>query len=265
MLMQTHQTFPAVFLILSLIWTFGCETNNSVESDTEPPAIPRGVVSITGNERVTVEWFPNGEQDLAGYKVWRSSDDSEYDLLANLSADAFRYVDDDVRNGRSYFYAVSAYDYDGNESELSLEQVYDTPRPSGNSVTLDDFALFPARSGFDFSRPERGAIPWDSRAADVYFEWDTLVNVAYLYSDNLTKMQDMGYHKKFSEVDVSPQAGFTGEFVELIEGHIYVFYTPDGNYAKIRTTAVSDSYVTFDWAYQIDPNNPELAPPAPRN
>jgi hypothetical protein len=34
-------------------------------------------------------------------------------------------------------------------------------------------------------------------------------------------MQDMGYHKKFSEVDVSPQAGFTGEFVELIEGHIY--------------------------------------------
>ena len=73
MLMQTHQTFPAVFLTLSLIWTFGCETNNSVESDTEPPAIPRGVVSITGNERVTVEWFPNGEQDLAGYKVWRSS------------------------------------------------------------------------------------------------------------------------------------------------------------------------------------------------
>ena len=44
-----------------------------------------------------------------------------------------------------------------------------------------------------------------------------------------------------------------------------MFYTPDGNYAKIRTTAVSDSYVTFDWAYQIDLNNPELAPPAPRN
>ncbi len=216
MFVQTHHTFPVVFLTLSLIWTFGCEINDSVEPDTEPAAIPRGVVSITGNGRITVEWFPNGERDLAGYKVWRSHDDREYDLLADLSADAFRYVDDDVRNGSTYFYAVSAYDYDGNESELSPEQVYDAPRPSGNSITLDDFALVPARSGFDFSRPERGSIPWDSRAADVYFGWDTLVNVAYLYSDNLTKMQDMGYHKKFSEVDVSPQAGFTGEFVELI-------------------------------------------------
>ena len=51
--------------------------------------------------------------------------------MADLSTDASRYVDDDVRNGSTYFYAVSAYDYDGNESELSPEQVYDTPRPSG--------------------------------------------------------------------------------------------------------------------------------------
>ena len=51
--------------------------------------------------------------------------------MADLSADAFRYVDDDVRNGSTYFYAVSAYDYDANESELTPEQVYDTPRPSG--------------------------------------------------------------------------------------------------------------------------------------
>ena len=260
---QVHRAFSVVFLILSLIGTFGCETYNSVEPDTELPAIPRGVLSVTGNGRITVEWFPNGERDLAGYKVWRSPDDSEYNLLADLSADAFRYVDTDVKNGRTYFYAVSAYDYDGNESQLSPEQAYDTPRPSGNSITLDDFALVPNRSGFDFSRPDRGPIPWDPRAADVYFGWDTIVNVAYLYSDNLTEMQDMGYHDKFSEVDVSPQAGFTGEFVELIEGHIYVFYTPEGNYAKIRMTAVSDSYVTY--AYQTNPNNPELAPPAPRN
>ena len=213
MLAQVHRAFSVVFLILLLIWAFGCETNHLVESDTEPPAVPRGVLSVTGNGRITVEWFPNGERDLAGYKVWRSPDDSEYNLLADLSADAFRYVDKDVKNGRTYFYAASAYDYDGNESQLSPEQVYDTPRPSGNSITLDDFALVPDRSGFDFSRPDRGSIPWDSRAADVYFGWDTIVNVAYLYSDNLTEMQDMGYHDKFSEVDVSPQAGFTGEFV----------------------------------------------------
>ncbi len=241
MLMQVGRTFSVVFLILSLIWAFGCETNNSVEPDTEPPSIPRGVLSATGNGRITVEWLPNGERDLAGYRVRRSPDDSEYNLMADLSADAFRYVDKDDKNGRTYSYAVSAYNYDSHESELSPEQVYDTPRPSGSSVTLDDHSLVPDRSGFDFSRPDRGPIPWDSRAADVYCGWDTIVNVAYLFLDNLTQMQDIGYHDKFSEVDVSPQAGFTSEFVELIERHIYVFCTPEGNYAKIRMTAVSDS------------------------
>ena len=262
---QTHQIFSAVFLAISLIWASGCEVTQTAGVDTEPPAIPRGVASFTGDGRVTVEWFPNGERDLAGYRVWRSLNDSEFDLLAELSADAFRYVDYDVRNGSTYFYAVSAYDYNDNESELSPEQVYDTPRPSGSSVTLEDFALHPAVSGFDFSRPERGAISWDSSAADVYFGWHILVNIPYLYSNNYTKMQDMGYHESFGEVDVSPQAGFTEKYVELIAGHIYVFYTPDGNYAKIHATAVSDSRVTFDWAYQTAPNNPELAPPALRN
>ena len=265
MLDKSQHIFLEVFLAVALIWTLGCEIYQTVEVDTEPPAIPRGVVSFTGDKRVTVEWFPNGERDLAGYRVWRSPNASEFDLLADISADEFRFVDYDVRNGSTYFYAVSAYDYDDNESDLSPEQVYDTPRPSGNGVTLNDFILYPARSGFDFSRPERGAIRWDSSAVDIYFGWDTSVNVPYLFSDNYTKMQDMGYHENFREVDVSPRAGFTEKYVELIAGHIYVFYTSDGNYAKIHATAVSDSYMTFDWAYQLAPNNPELAPPAQRN
>ena len=93
MLMQVGRAFSIVVLILSLIWTFGCETNDSVEPDTEPPAIPRGVLSVTVNGRIIVEWFPNGERNLAGYNVSRNPDDSEYNLLADLSADAFRYVD----------------------------------------------------------------------------------------------------------------------------------------------------------------------------
>ena len=92
-----------------------------------------------------------------------------------------------------------------------------------------------------------------------------MANVTYLYSDNFTEMQDMGYRKKFHEIDVSPSLGFTVEFVELIAGHVCVVYAHDGNYAKIRVVSVSDNAVTFDWACRIDPDNPELAPPALRN
>ena len=72
----------------------------------------------------------------------------------------------------------------------------------------------------------------------------------------------MGYHEYFDEIDISPVRGFTTEFVELIEGHVYVLLTPDGNFAKIHVIAVSDSAITFDWAYQIDTGNAQLAPAA---
>jgi len=256
-----RQILTALFLITSLIWVFGCDSDDSFEPDIDPPAIPRGVISITGDEQVVIEWFPNGERDLAGYQIWRSEDDDNFDLLAEVSEDTSRYVDRDVRNGVTFFYAVSAFDLDDNESDLSPELVVDTPRPSGNNITLNDFDIFPERSGFDLSRPEKGAIAWDVTTTDVYFGFDTEVNVSYLYSDNSTEMQDMGYHDSFDELDVSPELGFTTEFVELIDGHIYALFTPDGNFAKIHVNAVSDNSVTFDWAYQTDPENPELAPP----
>ena len=260
------QIYRSITLFLFVITLFCLILGCGSDEDTEPPATPRGVRSITGDDLVTVEWFPNGEADLAGYNIWRDEDgDETFDLLAEVSADSSSFVDEEVINGRTYSYAVSAIDYDGNESELSPEQIFDTPRPSGNNITLNDFNLTPARSGFDFSRPARGAIAWDLPATDVYFGFDTAVNVPYLYSNNLTEMQDMGYHEYFDEVDVSPVRGFTTEFVELIAGHVYVLLTPDGNFAKIHVIVVSGTSITFDWAYQIDTGNTQLAPRRPRN
>ena len=261
-------TFCLIPVILFAI--YGCEVNTDScdrrlvsEPDTTSPAIPRGVYSITGDGEVVIEWFPNGEYDLAGYRVWRSRDDVDFDLLSEVSADITTYIDSNVRNGKTYYYAVSAFDYDDNESDLSPEFVDDTPRPEGRSVTLKDYQLSPERSGFDFSRHARGAIPWDEGDTDIYFGFDLDVNVSYMYSDNDTLMQDMGYRDSMDNLDESPlfDLGYTELFVELLEGHVYAFYTPDDNYAKIRVIDVSDVAVTFDWAYQTDPDNPELAPP----
>lgn len=239
----------------------GCYIDTTDDIDDEPPAIPRGVRTITGDEQVIVEWYPNGEYDLAGYRVWRGPDGTNFDeMLIEAPQGTTRYTDTTVRNGVTYYYAVSAYDIHGNESDLSPENAWDTPRPEGRNITLDDYNLFPERSGFDFSQPEKGSIPWDVAATDIYFGLDTEVNVTYLYSDNETLMQDLGYHEDFDAVDVVPEFGYTTLFVELIEGHIYAIYTPDGNFAKIRVRELYDDAVIFDWAYQTDPENVQLAP-----
>jgi len=259
-------TLVIIFITLTAIYGCDTTTRNSCEPDViyscdddTPPAIPRGVRSITGDEKVTVEWYPNGEHDLAGYSVWRSRDDRDFDLLDEVSADTTSYVDRDVENGETYYYAVAAFDKEGNESELSVESVDDTPRPEG-TITLFDYTLTPDESGFDFDRPERGAIPWDASYTDIYFGFDEEVNVFYMYSDNDTEMQDMGYRDDADELDESPGKGFTTLFVEMLEGHVYVCYTPDGHYAKIWVIEITGDSITFDWAYQTDGENPELAP-----
>lgn len=41
------------------------------------------------------------------------------------------FADVEAVNGNKYYYAVAAYDYNGNESELSYDVIYSTPRPEG--------------------------------------------------------------------------------------------------------------------------------------
>jgi hypothetical protein len=135
-------------------------------------------------------------------------------------------------------------------------------------VRLEDYILYPDLSGFDFSRPERGAQAFDLINTDIYFGVDGTVRVPYIYSDNGTEIQDLGYTDSMDDVDVSPTKGFTTLFVEAIIGHTYAFYTPDGNFAKIRITDmyidwdnnIQEAWVVFDWAYQLQFDNPELAP-----
>lgn len=268
MLRKIKELIAQFFCVILVITLTGCYIDVDDDEDyidLEPPAVPRGVRTITGDEYVRIEWYPNAEFDLEGYTVWRSEDNKDFESISDLPIGSIDFTDTDVRNGRTYYYAVSAYDSNGNESDLSPENAWDTPRPEGRNVTLDDYQLAPDRSGFDFSHPHKGTIAWDNRTTDVYFGLDTKVNITYLYSDNETAMQDLGYQENFDDIDVVPEfVGYTTLFVELIEGHIYAIYTADGNFAKIHVRKLFDDAVIFDWAYQTDPENIQLAPALPR-
>lgn len=256
--------FLCVILAVTLVGCYIDVDDDNDLKDTEPPAVPRGVRTITGDGYVRVEWYPNAEFDLEGYTVWRSENSADFESIADLSTGTTHYTDRNVRNGRTYYYAVSAFDFNDNESELSPENAWDTPRPAGRNIVLEDYQLEPDRSGFDFSSPRRGAIAWDDRNTDIYFGFDVERNILYFYSDNATEMQDLGYHENFDAIDVVPEFGYTTQFIELFEGHIYAFYTPEGNFAKIHVRKLFEDAVEFDWAYQTDPENIQLAPALPR-
>jgi hypothetical protein len=269
----------SLIVLGSILILQGCTVESGdgdivVIDDNTAPATPRGVYSITGDEYVTIVWYPNQETDLSGYAIYRSRREFEdYDEIATVGPKVTSYVDRDVENGTTYYYAVAAFDRDGNESDLSPETVDDTPRPAGTNVRLEDYILEPDLSGFDLSRPDKGVQPFDARNIDVYFGVgvvDDELSVPFIYTaDDNIGIQDLGYTDDIDDVDVSPSQGFTFAFAEAILGHTYTFLTLEGNYAKIRIVDIAvnrvggdirSAWVTFDWAYQLQIDNPELAP-----
>jgi hypothetical protein len=260
-------TLIPVILGIALL---GCESDTIYfDSDSQPPATPRGVYSVTGDEAVKIVWLGSDEQDLAGYRVWRSNSiDGAYDVKADIEvADlplSLEWTDRSVTNGATYFYAVTSYDYAGNESDLSYEDVYDTPRPAGFNVRLYAVESDPGRSGFDFSRYTVTSVSDDR--ADIIITRDGGVFFAEavnLTGEPATDIQDFGYTENLDALDWAPPDGWsTVGWSEIIYGHTYAVWTRDNHYAKFRVTQIGGSSITIDWAYQIDLGNPELKPVA---
>lgn len=227
------------------------------EVDTFPPAAPRGITTISLDNAVQLNWLENTEPDIAGYKIWVSdSYDGRYALIG--STRQLYFVDLDAVNGQTVYYAVSAYDFAGNESELSRDVVYDTPRPEGYGVEAFDYVGYPNLSGYDFSTYSLGR--YDDEFTDVFM--DVSPSGKYLLVWDDTDIQDMGYTSSLDEISVAPVGINHGwsptHTVEAIPGHTYVVWTWDDHYAKIRVISTTAASIIFDWAYQTAPQNPEL-------
>jgi hypothetical protein len=247
----------AVAMMLGLaVMMNGCD-DETAPRDVVPPLAPRGVFSTTGDGSVTLRWISNTESDLAGYRVYQSGcADCAYLRVGETPSSAF--VVGGLVDGLTQYFAVSAVDRAGNESDLSYDNVFDTPRPAGSNLPLSEANAAPATAGYDFSAYQ--VLPAGDLNTDVYY---ALVGGVPLmvcpFTD--TDIQDAGYSSSLDAVDWAPLAGWaTSGTAELVPGHCYVvrIAPSDVHYAKFRVTALSSGQVVLDWAYQIAPNNQEL-------
>ena len=157
-------------------------------------------------------------------------------------------------------HAITAFDCNGNESDLSYELVYDTPRPEGYNEKIFDYTDYPHYAGWNFSG--YSVVPYDHPACDFYYGYDYVNEAFYFYIGRPGGLiQDFGYTESLDEITYAPEDGWsTTGIVEAIEGHTYIVWTWDNHFAKFRVTTLGSYYVIFDWAYQVDSGNPELSP-----
>ncbi len=214
-------------MLASLILS-GCD--HEFDIDTEAPPPPQGIRTISLDNAVELQWLESQAEDVKGYRVWVSdSYDGYYSLIGSIYSTSF--IDYEAVNGVTSYYAVSAYDYNNNESELSKEVIYDTPRPEGYGVVLSNYQFSPNVAGYNFS--QYAVLRYDDEETDLFFENINGRCVVSVWDDS--DIQDMGYTSSLDDISYAPAQGWApSKTAEAVIGHTYIIWTWDDHYAKIR-------------------------------
>ena len=86
--------------------------------DIWPPPVPSGLAAIASPGRIELAWERNVAPDLAGYNIYRAEGEGPFRKIGEARQGP-SYSDSTVMAGKTYRYAVSAFDQIPNESEKS--------------------------------------------------------------------------------------------------------------------------------------------------
>jgi hypothetical protein len=107
--------------------------------DSFPPAAPTGIAVAVEGGQIRLYWFPNAEPDLAGYRIYRRTEEgSESQRIAEVGSSDSSYVDASAAPGVRYHYSVSAVDgatppNESPRSEERAERLEPPDRPAEKS------------------------------------------------------------------------------------------------------------------------------------
>jgi len=251
------------------------------ESNFSRPALGylvSGVTSISRDGQVTLLWDePKEGVTISLFKISRGRSIADLDSIGIVDVNYNSYEDEQVSNGTTYVYAISAFDHRWNESGISFDVAYDTPRPEGYDLTLNynHEDSINSLNGINFSRYLYG-----SSGMVTYAAQDPETDIYYMYVLNAETHKthyfycyDIGTKIKYFDEPTSSlqdvDNGLEGSWdidgiIEVTDSlNSYIVLTKDNHYAHIRITSIAESSLTLDWAYQMQAGNPQLKPIPP--
>lgn len=125
------------------VWRNGDQQKGEVEGDDSspvsvtthdvfPPAVPSGLQAIFSQvgpkSFIDLTWIPNSDSDLAGYNVYRRTENTQPVKINTELVKTPSFRDTSVQPETKYFYSASAVDLRNNESAKSAEASETVPR-----------------------------------------------------------------------------------------------------------------------------------------
>ncbi|MEX2467613.1 MAG: hypothetical protein WD995_11940 [Gemmatimonadota bacterium] len=254
---------------------------------TAPP-VPNQTRVIALDNANYIVWgdAARGASDFSFYRVYQAAPDGTDYLLGETDSEGF--LDLLAGNGMTYEYFVTSVDVDGHESTGS-QLAAGTPRVDFTGELLYDYFDVPGGSGFRFQESEADRLVLDGDDADAHFSVERDVDGIWWLRPTLTpaqetRVRDAGFTTALkcgvaADIDcvdatLAPTSlvSYTDAPVELVPEHTYHLrvFGDDGeiHYGAVRVVMQGfdqngDGIVIFDWAYQLQAGNPELAPNGP--
>lgn len=87
--------------------------------DTFAPNPPEGITLAATPNTISIFFATNVERDIAGYKIFRSTDKVNWNQLTGKLLETNTFQDSKVESGKTYYYYLTAVDKFGNESQKS--------------------------------------------------------------------------------------------------------------------------------------------------
>ena len=241
---------------------------------------PPSLLGISLDSAIQLDW--QDTPDFSRFK-WYRVYSSDYNLPQNECLNwalegttvSHEFLAAQLANGVTRCFGVSAVDTLGYES-LWAPIWSDTPRPDARNVLVWAYDVQPLQSGFRFWDDLNGngygdagelGLVQDGNRADIDFRIERDANdtlwIVPVFSG--TGVLSYGPIAALTDIDVAPTTGYSGQRAKMLPGHGYVFEIVEGQdvrYGALRVTHAGTQYAIFDWSFQTDRGNPELAPRA---
>lgn len=113
----------------------GVLASAEIVDTSELPSVVEGLAVVPGDGEVTLTWdAATDDTGVEGYYVYVGllsvDDEGSYTFPSSDAGNSTTYTVENLSNGVTYYFAVTAYDADGNESEFYSNEVEATPESS---------------------------------------------------------------------------------------------------------------------------------------
>lgn len=248
----------------------------SVPSFTPPP-VPTDLEVIALDATNYMRWNDDARLDdeFSAYRIYLLSDGGATQILLGDS-DSPAFLDALAENGVTSTYAVSSVDVYGHESGTSFSGE-GTPRPDFTGELVYSFMDQPTLSGFRFRESDQDDPIVDGVSPTRHFRLETDVSGWWLVPGPSAEVNPVGAFTTELKCGVAadaqcvdwttaPLSGYGPADILVEPEFTYVWRVVESglvHYGAVRVTLLGmdqfgDELMIFDWAYQIQPGNPQL-------